>query len=50
MFDNKDYEELEEAVEPDPEPEPKPKSKPKAKPETKTLKAVRLKSGLIVFE
>ena len=46
MFDNKDYEELEEAV----EPEPKPKPKPKAKPETKTLKAVRLKSGRIVFE
>lgn len=46
MFDNKDYEEFEEAAEPEPEPEPK----PEPKPETKTLKAVRLKSGRIVFE
>lgn len=44
MFDDKDYEELEEeaVVEPDPAPEPK--------PETDKPKAVRLKSGRIVFE
>ena len=47
MFDDKDYKELEEeaeeaVVEPDPE--------PKSEPETKTLNAVRLKSGRIVFE
>ena len=43
MFEDKDYEELEEVVvEPDPEPKPE--------PETDTPKAVRLDSGRIVFE
>ena len=43
MFDDKDYEELEEVVV-GPDPEPKPE------PETETPKAVRLESGRIVFE
>lgn len=44
MFEDKDYEELEEEVVAEPDPEPKPE------PETNTPKAVRLDSGLIVFE